>query len=205
MFLLTYRPPLWSNGPAFNSAQRIPSSCTRSCPPRSLAIFSWPTLPLLLFPCTFIFNTFFVVPSFLPKCVVLRSHFVLRIIINKHAPRFWHSNHIALAWKSSVFDVGTCFLITITYSGSVRLWMLVPKKCPLKLLNLFDWHLEILTDKSAQVVCEERTKNIMCSVVIQFVMYTYLLPVSRNRQGCRRTTVDIGDNLLPYLTVLGCC
>ena len=35
-----------------------------------------------------------------------------------------------------------------------------------------------------------------------------LLPVtcvSRNHQGRRGTTADIGDNLLPSLTVLGCC
>ena len=33
---------------------------------------------------------------------------------------------------------------------------------------------------------------------------TYLLPVSRNHQGRRGTTADIGDNLLPSLTVFGC-
>ena len=33
---------------------------------------------------------------------------------------------------------------------------------------------------------------------------TYLLPVSRIRQGSRATTVDIGDNLLPSLMVLDC-
>ena len=32
----------------------------------------------------------------------------------------------------------------------------------------------------------------------------YLLPVSRNPHGRRGTTADIGDNLLPSLTVLGC-
>ena len=32
----------------------------------------------------------------------------------------------------------------------------------------------------------------------------YLLHVSRNHQGRRGTTADIGDNLLPSLTVLGC-
>ena len=35
-------------------------------------------------------------------------------------------------------------------------------------------------------------------------MNDYLLPVSRNHQGRRGTTVDIGDNLLSSLTVLGC-
>ena len=30
------------------------------------------------------------------------------------------------------------------------------------------------------------------------------LPGSRNHQGRRGTTADIGDNLLPSLTVLGC-
>ena len=34
--------------------------------------------------------------------------------------------------------------------------------------------------------------------------YLYLLPVSRNPQGRRGTTADIGDNLLPSLTVIGC-
>ena len=33
---------------------------------------------------------------------------------------------------------------------------------------------------------------------------SYLLPVSRNHQGRRGTTADIGDNLLPSLTVFGC-
>ena len=32
----------------------------------------------------------------------------------------------------------------------------------------------------------------------------HLTPVSRNHQGRRGTTADIGDNLLPSLTVLGC-
>ena len=39
----------------------------------------------------------------------------------------------------------------------------------------------------------------MCLISIN-----YLLPVSRNPHGRMGTTADIGDNLLPSLTVLGC-
>ena len=37
-----------------------------------------------------------------------------------------------------------------------------------------------------------------------YLVWRYLLPVSRNHQGRRGTTADIGDNLMPSLTVFGC-
>ena len=44
-----------------------------------------------------------------------------------------------------------------------------------------------------------------CAVNSNGWMYLiYLLAVSRNHQGRRGTTADIGDNLLPSLTVIGC-
>ena len=52
-------------------------------------------------------------------------------------------------------------------------------------------------------------KREMPLYIVRILVYwyrtkTYLLPVSRNHQGRRGTTADIGDNLLPSLTVLGC-
>ena len=55
---------------------------------------------------------------------------------------------------------------------------------------------------TTRTVSIARTNRTSCAVS-GFCVY-HLLPVLRNHQGRRGTTADIGDNLLPYLTVFGC-
>ena len=52
-------------------------------------------------------------------------------------------------------------------------------------------------------MCRDRMVIYICfSFCAKF--NTCMLPVSRNHLGRRSATADIGDNLLPSLTVLGC-
>ena len=53
-------------------------------------------------------------------------------------------------------------------------------------------------------VCGYIILNASISWVCMSYKNVIKLPVSRNHQGRRGTTADIGDNLLPSLTVFGC-
>ena len=81
----------------------------------------------------------------------------------------------------------------------------------MRLYTIFQWCVILQVGDSDNAAFEELTTNLhnvvysgKCGRDIHYLLSCYL-PVSQNHhQGRRGTTADIGDNLLPSLTVPGC-